>query len=479
MGGRPGTSRADVGGPARDALASEVAGLLWRGQNLYYADSGTGRIRYLEPAVADAPIGPDAIVREVGSDHGLKLPYNLALDGGNDLFVLPNWDPRVLRVDRASGGVSTLVNEGNVDGTTLGASAGASEIGAVVGLAFDDHGNAYFGDIFGARLLRVDAIATDGGRPRVLPSSPVRVVAELPTWVVDRVAIGDGHAFITDPEQGLVLRVDLATGAVDELAGDPLRDGSGVGGPSVDAAPVAPQGLAYHDGVLYVADEPLGRVWMFDLASGLADAIDIVSAYPDDCPWCTQPRILAVVQGFLFVGDPAYGRVLRIDLADPFGSQVNILNGPGAQLGFVAEGLRDDEMTLEPTGLAGGADGKLYVASLNMNRVWRIGAVDLLPDLRDNVVDPTSTVPIEVAFLSGYDFDATSIDPVSVRVAGAAALEEGTSERDVDGDGRLDLVVSVRPTELALKAGQRELEVRARTRSGAEVIDADFVSVKE
>lgn len=76
-----------------------------------------------------------------------------------------------------------------------------------------------------------------------------------------------------------------------------------------------------------------------------------------------------------------------------------------------------------------------------------------------------STKAVGVAFLSGAGFDAQTLTPRTLRVAGARPLS--TQIKDVDRDGKMDIVASVRPVDLqGLARGKVILQLLGATGSG-------------
>src|SRR6266704_1485635 len=75
-------------------------------------------------------------------------------------------------------------------------------------------------------------------------------------------------------------------------------------------------------------------------------------------------------------------------------------------------------------------------------------AIDIKPGTAQNTINLGSGGNVPVAILSSDRFDATAVDPRSVRLAGAGVALKGDGAPaaftdDVNGDGRLDLVVHV------------------------------------
>ena len=81
-------------------------------------------------------------------------------------------------------------------------------------------------------------------------------------------------------------------------------------------------------------------------------------------------------------------------------------------------------------------------------------AIDIKPGSYPNAINMGSHGLIPVAILSTEDFDATTIDPDTVELAGSDVAVRGKSnkfmshEEDVDGDGLTDLVVQVATANL-------------------------------
>lgn len=81
--------------------------------------------------------------------------------------------------------------------------------------------------------------------------------------------------------------------------------------------------------------------------------------------------------------------------------------------------------------------------------------VDIRPGNTQNVVNPGSGGILPVAILSEERFDATTVDPASVKLAGAGVrLQPNGSPmaftQDVSGDGRADLVLHIESSDLKL-----------------------------
>jgi hypothetical protein len=109
--------------------------------------------------------------------------------------------------------------------------------------------------------------------------------------------------------------------------------------------------------------------------------------------------------------------------------------------------------------------------------------IDIKPGSDPNSVNLGSHGVIPVAILTTQDFDATTVDPDTVELAGATVAIRGNGSRtlafeeDVDGDGDLDLVLQVETENLNLQAGATEAVLTGETYDGEAVRGSDLVNI--
>ena len=116
--------------------------------------------------------------------------------------------------------------------------------------------------------------------------------------------------------------------------------------------------------------------------------------------------------------------------------------------------------------------------------------VDILPDQFPNTIDLSSPEKLPVAILSTSGFDATQVNPWTVKLAGAS-LQGFTGhhyryhcraggrarEEDVNGDGLLDLVVHFRVKTLRFHPSDVIADLWGKTRDGTPFGGTDVVEV--
>ena len=102
--------------------------------------------------------------------------------------------------------------------------------------------------------------------------------------------------------------------------------------------------------------------------------------------------------------------------------------------------------------------------------------VDVKPDDSQNSINPAAKGVIPVAILSTDGFDATSVDLLSVRFGtGAARPAQGTGQLDVNGDGRLDLLLHFRTQESGIACGDTSVSITGETLQGQAFRGSDSI----
>ncbi|PWH13803.1 MAG: hypothetical protein DDG60_09595 [Anaerolineae bacterium] len=108
--------------------------------------------------------------------------------------------------------------------------------------------------------------------------------------------------------------------------------------------------------------------------------------------------------------------------------------------------------------------------------------LDIKPGSDPNSINLRSKGTVPAAILSAPGFDAMVIDPSTVTLAGApvALRSNGTpmvSLKDVNGDGRLDLVLHFNTVDLQLDQSSTEALLQAQTMDGTSALGVDWVKV--
>jgi hypothetical protein len=104
-------------------------------------------------------------------------------------------------------------------------------------------------------------------------------------------------------------------------------------------------------------------------------------------------------------------------------------------------------------------------------------AIDIAPDEFPNLIHPDSQEVISVAILTTDSFDASAVDPVSIRFGPHEAMEihgQGHLE-DIDGDGDDDLVLHFNTQDTGIQCGHTSASLTGETIDGDAIQGSDAI----
>jgi len=109
--------------------------------------------------------------------------------------------------------------------------------------------------------------------------------------------------------------------------------------------------------------------------------------------------------------------------------------------------------------------------------------IDIKPGSEPNSINLGSAGVVPVAILSTADFDASTVDPASVNLAGAGVKQVGMGNKylchqeDVNLDGLIDTVCQVYTAQLMVEVGETTATLEAETFDGIKLRGEDFIRV--
>ena len=225
------------------------------------------------PVAADSPtLCPDGIA----ASTCLHDPVRLAVDAAGNVFIL-EWHyaanptaPRIRRLDARSGAITTIAGGCESGLEIVQPVEGTAALGACIfpsDLAVDGAGHVFFSVESGIWTIDED------GRLRLVgePANPVTCEAGGCFAPIDIAAAPDDMVYVLDWTGTRIRRIDLTTGKSTVVAGNGTDGQCGHGGPAVDACLLASHIVLDADGNLLVGGN--GLVRRVDAATGIIDTI--------------------------------------------------------------------------------------------------------------------------------------------------------------------------------------------------------------
>jgi len=254
------------------------------------------------------------------------------------------------------------------------------------GVAMDRDGNLFIAPANQDRVFEVD----DAGQLTIVVGDSANVSdgegGAFPAMILPRGIAVDatGNLFFFDLGHNRIRRRDATTGALSDVAGNGTPGFSGDGGPASQASLDYVSGIALDTaGNLFFADLGNQRVRRVDAASGIIETVagngDLGFSGDDgpavDASLAGPMGVALDADGNLFIADRDNNRVRRVDAAT---EKIATVAGNGAS-GFGGDG---DLATLAelhwPVGVALDASGNLFMADQRNQRVRRVDAANAI-----------------------------------------------------------------------------------------------------
>jgi uncharacterized protein (TIGR03437 family) len=334
--------------------------------NLYISEFEGHRVRKVTPAGVIATVAGTGVAG-LGGDGGpatvaqLSFPAGLAVDRTGALYIADSGNNRVRKI--LSGGVISTVLGGSSSTFLATPTAVAVDqsltIYAAEYVSPDVHSYTAAG-VWSEFAGTVPGYSGDGG-----PATAAELITASHDLAVDLA----GDVFIAD---GMRVREVYADGLITTAAGDGYLHAVGDGTPATSAVLCQPSAVALDTaGNLFITDPGTARVRIV-LATGLIQTLagDGIAGYNNDRIPATaaelwEPMGLAFDPwGNLFLADTNNQRVREISAG-----VISTFAGTG-KAGTGQEGLAPAEMPLRgPRGVCGGRDGSVYIVDTENHRV--------------------------------------------------------------------------------------------------------------
>ncbi len=251
------------------------------------------------------------------------------------------------------------------------------------------------------------------------------------------------------------------------------------------------------DGLLYVLSpggSPEGRtVDVYDPDTySFIRSIDLTAIFG----WTGHRSIAVDYNGDLFVADWD-GQVHHVSAT---GELVQTISPPCDWIGFeIACSFNDIDISETGQLALGSRFGEIVVTDVYFSSVskFQVGdrsafvefvplppqptavEIDVRPGRFPNNINLSRKKNLWIAILTTETFDATTVDPASVRVGLAgAAINRNPRVVDTDGDGDLDLKLRFKVSEIGIACGDTSLSLSGSTYDGTEIVGMDSIVTK-
>jgi DNA-binding beta-propeller fold protein YncE len=254
------------------ALFRDPQSALQMGDTVYVGDEGVLRAVSLADAMVSTAAGVGEHLFDTTSiERGdLLKPEGIVVSAADRAaFVAGGRSWSVHRVDLATGKTTLFAGSPNDHGF-FDAWGLDARFGALSAIASDGRGALFVADPdnHAVRAVRIATgeVTTVAGTPSLCGNDD-GALPEATFCDPAGLAFGQGSLFVADASAHTVRRIDLRAGTVSTLAGEPFARGSADGAGRA-ARFASPAGLAFVDGALFVADREDGLVRRVDVATG-------------------------------------------------------------------------------------------------------------------------------------------------------------------------------------------------------------------
>jgi streptogramin lyase len=312
----------------------------------------------------------------------IEYPIDLAFDGQGNLYVLEHGNPPFVRKVDTDGNITSVVGPG------APGEAGHLSLARTFspsGLAVDPDGNVYIGGgdgpDFKYRVIRVDrrggvtTVAGTGERGFSGDGGPATEATLTNVW--DVALDVEGNLYIAGSNR---IRKVSVEGVITTIVGTGRRGFSGDGGPAVEAQT---------SGITGVATDASGNVYFIDYRNrrirriGSDGIITTIAGggtrqgngcfFGDSVPatqavFCGPEHLSVDSSGNVYIADTYSHRIRMIDTRDV----ITTVAGSGVDSYSGDSGSATEASLSEPSSVAIGPDGAIYIADSGNDRVRKV-----------------------------------------------------------------------------------------------------------
>jgi len=353
--------------------------------NVYYADSGTNRIREVSGGIVTtiAGNGTAGFTGDGGQATSAELntPSTMAVDVNGNVYIVDSGNQRLRKVSASNAVITTVIGNGATGASGDGGAATAAALSLAPSVAVDSSGNLYIAEAGNQRVRRVSrgiitTVAGDGTQG-FSGDSMAATSAQLNTPMgitVDK----SGNLYIADTENQRIREV--SNGTITTVAGNGTRGYSGDGHAATSAQLQHPIAVAVDSsGSLYIADT--GNNAIRKISNGIISTVvgGVFKGFCGDGGAATSaplngPSGVAVDgSGNLYIADSADASIRRVS-----NGIITTVAGSGTNCGTAPRGYSGDSGQATsaqmnyPVSVAVDSAGNLYIADGLNQRIRKV-----------------------------------------------------------------------------------------------------------
>jgi len=320
----------------------------------------------------------------------LNYPSAVAVNARGNIFISDENNDRLRMVDGKTGIIITLAGTGTGGFSGDNGPAADAQINGPSGIAFDKEGNIYFADECNARIRRIDiktrVITTVAGNGLQAYSGDGGPAADASFIHPSGLAIdAAGNMYIADWGSNTIRKIDAVSGNIITIAGSGEPGSGGDGGLAKLAKLNGVNEVAVDNkGNLYMTDSYNNRVRRIDLKTGIIYTVAGTGdmgysgdgAIGTDAEVSGPTGVTTDTAGNVFFCDWGNSCVRRIDYST---GVITTVAGRG-EAGHSGDGGPAVLAYMSKAeGVAVDAQGNLYIADDNNNRIRKVEAALQIP----------------------------------------------------------------------------------------------------
>jgi DNA-binding beta-propeller fold protein YncE len=329
-------------GTASDSANNPFGLVIGPDRGLYWADFGSHRVMRSDFGTRAVSVVAGTGKAGYSGDGGpatsaqMNAPHEVRFDSKGNIFVAERDNHVVRYIDMKSKVISTAAGTGMRGYSGDGGPANQAQLAQPHSIALDRADNVYICDIVNNRVRRIDpktgtitgTITTFAGNGERGNTPDDASLDGTPVMGPRSIEITpDGTMYLILREGNKVFSIDVARRRLKRIAGTGELGYSGDGGPALNAkfgapgnALNGPKGVAYADGMLYIADTENHVIRRIDLKQGTIATIVGTGQRgdgPDGDPLAcklARPHGLFIQGNTLYIGDSENHRIRTLRL---------------------------------------------------------------------------------------------------------------------------------------------------------------------